>query len=158
MKPRVVYDSMLFFQWAALSPQARRGTVELVETGKVVLCLSADLVTEVRELLARPAIRAKSSHLTDGRVASVLALANSCGAWFTDVPSVFRHSRHSDDDHIFNLAIVAKADFLVTWEERHLRMAAKHPDDMAQLRNFAPALRIVDPPTLLRDLRQFDTP
>lgn len=136
--PRVVYDTMVFFQWAALRPGARSGTSRAVEEGRVRLCVSPVLLAEVHGLLARPAIRANRPHLTDARVRAVLGLLSDKAELSPTVPPAFSHALHKKDDHIFNLAIASRAEFLITWEVRHLEMARTHPDDTRRLAALAP--------------------
>jgi predicted nucleic acid-binding protein len=144
---------MVFLQWAALPADRQHGTVRALYDGAIRLCLSSELVAEVRDLLGRPNIRAKSPNLTDARIAAVLAEAGRHADWFQHVPHVFTLKSHSDDDHLFNLAIEAKAEYLVTWENRILRLHAGKTDDAKRLRELNPALKILSPPTLVTALR-----
>jgi predicted nucleic acid-binding protein len=144
---------MVFLQWACLPSDRQHGTVKALYEGIVRLCLSPALVEEVRDLLSRPNIRAKSPHLTDDRVAAVLDAASKHADWFPQVPNRFTLAGHPDDDHLFNLAIASKADFLVTWENRILSLQEAHTVDALRLRNLNSSLRILNPPSLLKELR-----
>jgi predicted nucleic acid-binding protein len=62
-----------------------------------------------------------------------------------DVPAVFTWPQHPDDDHLFNLAIACKAELLVTWETRILRLGADTTPDAERLRTLAPQLLILTP-------------
>jgi hypothetical protein len=48
-----VYDCMLFFR-AASRPQRVQPLFELVDQAHVTLCLSAEVVAEIRDVLIRP--------------------------------------------------------------------------------------------------------
>ena len=74
---------------------------------------------------------------------------------FEDVPSLFKWPADPGDDHIFNLAIHAHAEFLVTWETRMLKLAKKESENGTLLRRLAPNLRIVNPEEFVKILRQF---
>ena len=150
---RAVYDTMIFYQWAVLPAGRQHGTVRALYDGRIRLCLSRDLVSEVRDLLARPNIRARAPHLTDQRVADVLAAAGKFADWIPDVPNVFTIPEHPKDDHLFNLAIEAKADYLMTFETRLLEMNKAKSAPARQLRQLAPNLRIVRPDAFARALR-----
>jgi putative PIN family toxin of toxin-antitoxin system len=153
----VVYDTMVFLQNAAV-PGRTHATFRAVKDGTVTLCLSVDLITEVRDVLNREGIRRKFPALTataiEGFVADVLVRARL----FEPVLSAFSWTRHPDDDHLFNLVIAAKADRLVTWEARLLSFFDENPEDAPRLRQLAPQLRIVTPVQLTEELRALTPP
>jgi putative PIN family toxin of toxin-antitoxin system len=151
--PRAVYDAMVFFQWAALPADRQHGTVKALYDGRIRLCLSPRLIEEVRDLLSRPNIRAKSLNLTDDRIATVLAAAGQHADWFQIVPQVFSLTSHPHDDHLFNLAIESKASFLVTWETRILRLQEDQTEAGKRLQELAPSLRILSPNMLAQELK-----
>jgi predicted nucleic acid-binding protein len=68
------------------------------------------------------------------------------------VPRVFTLPAHPDDDHLFNLAVEAKAAYLVTWETRLLALEAATSPDARRLRELAPQLRILTPAALAQEL------
>jgi putative PIN family toxin of toxin-antitoxin system len=144
---------MVFYQWAALPTDRQHGTVKALYEGKIRLCLSPKLLEEIRDLLSRPNIRAQSSNLTDERIASVLEAAGQHADWFPSVREVFTLTSHPDDDHIFNLAIESKASFLITWENRILRLQAEQTDEGKKLRELAPGLRILSPSEFAQELK-----
>src|SRR5205085_2572046 len=129
MSHRAVYDTMVFFQWAALGENRQHATIKALYDGSIRLCVSQALLEEVRDVLNRPELRARSTNLTPDRVNQVLTAIVERSEWIADVPNAFTWTRHPDDDHIFNLAIAAKADFLVTWENRMHTLATELTDD-----------------------------
>jgi putative PIN family toxin of toxin-antitoxin system len=145
MSRRVVYDTMIFFQWAALPEDRQHATIRALYNGSVRLCVSKALLDEVRDVLSRPEIRAKAPNLTPERLKHVLAATLDRAEWFADVPNVFTWTKHPDDDHIFNLAIAAKAQYLVTWEKRMLKLTSDSTEDADRLRALAPQLEIITP-------------
>ena len=153
MIPRVVYDTMLYFQAAAQEPPRLHGTFQAVEKGTVQLCLSNALFDEVTDVLSRPEMREKAPSLTPERVASFLTKTRSECLWAEEVPQRFTLPGHPDDDHFFNLAIAVNADFLVTWENRLLALDNPDSVDGQRLRSFVPQLRIITPTDLVASLR-----
>jgi putative PIN family toxin of toxin-antitoxin system len=149
---RVVFDTMVFYQWVVLPEGRLHGTARAVLDGRVRLCLSTALVEEVKDLLARPAIRAKSNRLTPDRVQAFLDRLMHASDFIAAVPDRFTFSRHPDDDHLFNLAIEAKAQRLVTWETRILQLADATIPEAQTLCRLAPDLRIVTPKMLADEL------
>ncbi len=152
MTARVVYDAMVFLQWAMLPEGRLHGTAKAVLEGGVVLLLSPALIDEVRDLLNRPALQAKSRRLTPDRVDRFLELISQLAEHASHVPDAFTWPQHPDDDHVFNLAIHAKATCLVTWEARILKLATETTRAAELLRRLAPELRIVTPKALAEEL------
>lgn len=151
--PRVVYDTMIFVQWALLPAERSHGTATLFSEGRIELCLSVDLEQEIVRALRYPELKKRAPHLTEAVIRSLIDAVGAKATFFEHIPSPFSHAQHGKDDHIFNLAIAAKADFLVTWERRHLEMDRAHPEDARRLHELAPQLRIVTPKDLVADLK-----
>ena len=154
---RAVYDTMVFFQWATLPPQQperQHATVTALTNQTVRLCLSPELVFEIRDVLFRPEIRAKYETLTPEHVAAILSQARLFADWFEKVPPHFTLSSHPKDDHILNLAIESKAEYLVTWEGRILKLLSDPTAEAEQFRKLAPQLKIVTPKDLAENLKK----
>jgi putative PIN family toxin of toxin-antitoxin system len=146
-----VYDTMVFFQWATLppaQPHRQHATVTALVNRSVRLCLSPELIFEVRNVLLRPELQAKYKTLTPEHVAGILSQAMRFADWFENVPRHFTLPSHPKDDHILNLAIESKAEYLVTWETRILKLASDTTAHADQLRTLAPQLRIITPKEL----------
>lgn len=143
----VVYDTMIFLQ-AAVNPRRQYASMKSVEDGRLTLCMSRELMDEVEDVLARPLLASKFPALTPNRVAQFAHSLKAFARWFPDVPPLFTLPRHPDDDHLFNLAIHAKADYLVTWETRILKLATEDSAAANLLRQSAPTLKIITPKQL----------
>jgi putative PIN family toxin of toxin-antitoxin system len=139
---------MIFLQWAALPEGRHHATIRALYDGRIRLCVSRALLDEVRDVLTRPAVRALSPNLTPERLKQVLAVTLEKSEWVADVPAAFTWPQHPDDDHLFNLAISAKAELLVTWESRILKLGTDTAPDAQRLRTLAPQLQIVTPKLL----------
>jgi len=72
---------------------------------------------------------------------------------FLDVPEAFTWIEHPADDHLFNLAIRARAKYLVTWENCILKLGTDTSDAVHQLRKLAPQLTILSPVSLATALK-----
>jgi putative PIN family toxin of toxin-antitoxin system len=147
-----VYDTMIFFQWAALPKDRQHATVRALYDGSIRLCLSEELIDEVKDVLSRPEISAKAPHLTDDRIKDVLAAALEHADWVANVPKGFTLTAHPDDDHILNLAIAAKVDLLVTWETRLLNLPTDQSADGKRFQELTPNLKIITPKELAQEL------
>jgi putative PIN family toxin of toxin-antitoxin system len=152
MSRAVVYDTMLFFQAAALPPDRIHGTFRVIENGQAQLCMSRALLAEISDVLNRPELRAKAPSLTPQRVTALLDAIVKRAQLFDPILHDFRWPDHPDDDHLFNLAIAAQAEFLVTWETRLLKLASSRTPEAERLASLAPNLQIVTPPEFLARL------
>lgn len=152
MSIRVVYDTMLFFQ-AASRPQRVHATFRAVYDRRANLCVSPELLAEVHDVLTRPEHQARFPELTPEAVRAFLAEITSQATTFDPVPGIFTWPQHPDDDHLFNLAIEARADYLVTWETRILKLATDTKPAAELLRRLAPNLSIITPKQLAELLK-----
>ena len=151
MSVRVVYDTMLFLQ-AAVRPSRVYRSIQAVDEALVSLCVSRDLLSEVRDVLTRPELRSRFPALTSEAVDAFVADIVRKATFFNVVPTAFTWQEHADDDHVFNLAIRSSAKYLVTWETRILRLATDQTEPALNLRRIAPQLRIVNPQQLAQIL------
>lgn len=144
---------MVFYQWATIPGGRQHGLHQAILEGQIQLYLSQDLLAEVRDLLGRPNIRAKAPSLTDERVAGFLDAIIAKSHIELHPPKVFTLSQHPDDDHVFNLAIAAKAHYFVTWERRLLTLGSYAPDAAHRLADLSAQLRIINPIDFTQELR-----
>jgi putative PIN family toxin of toxin-antitoxin system len=147
--PDVVYDCMIFLQ-AAARPDRVHGTMRLMREGRVRLCLSREIVAEVHDVLNRPEVRGKFPALKPDHIKAFLDEVLARAKIVEDVPSVFSLPRDAKDEPYLNLAIEAKAKFLVTWNEKHLTYLMRK--DTTEGQDFCarfPNLTILDPPTFV---------
>ena len=131
--------------------------MQAVRDGRLTLCVSAELINEISNVLNRPELNARFPALTPMHVTAFLDEILLLAEFFDPVPHVFTWQAHADDDHLFNLAIEAKAKYLVTWENRILKLGTENSNDAAALRQLAPDLIILTPKMLTDELRrQYD--
>lgn len=148
----VVYDTMLFFQ-AASRPDRVHASFQAIRDQRVTLCMSPELLAEVHDVLTRPEYQSRFPALTAEGVAAFLADVTSRATLFESVRAAFSWPSHPDDDHVFNLAIHAKAKYLVTWERRILKLATESTEAAKFLQRLAPDLGIITPQQLADTLR-----
>ena len=156
---RVVYDCVVFLQGVGRRGNAARKCLDLVDDGTVQLCLSADVLAEIEDVLHRPEILRKFPLIESEDSQTLLRTARNKSLLLADVPKVFQLPRDSDDEPYTDLAIAADAKFLVTWNDRHLTylMRQETPEGVEFCRRF-PNVKIVDPPTFLAEIRRMATP
>lgn len=150
---RAVYDCVVFLQGAGRRTSPARRCLELVDRGVVTLCLSPAVMAEVEDVLSRPLLLRKFPLLRARDSQTLLRTARAKAVWLVDPPKAFPLPRDSDDEPYTDLAIAADAQYLVTWNDRHLTylMRQDTPEGVEFCRRF-PNLRIVDLPTFLREV------
>lgn len=153
MTTLAVYDCMLFFR-AAARPRLARPLFDLVRTGKVRLCLSAEVLAEIRDVLTRPKLRARFPALSTDAVDAFLAQQISLAIWVNDVPEEFVLERDPDDSKYVNLAIAAGASHLVTDDLDLLDLMAPQSAAGIDFRTRFPSLQVVAPATFEAQLNQ----
>jgi predicted nucleic acid-binding protein len=96
-------------------------------------------------------LKARIPALTDQRVESFLRKFTSVAALVPNPPSVFALPRDPDDEAYTDLAIAAKARYLVTWNDRHLTylMRRDTPEGKDFCQKF-PTLTILAPPAFVQ--------
>jgi putative PIN family toxin of toxin-antitoxin system len=147
----VVYDCMILLE-AAARPDRVHGTMRLVREGRVTLCLSPEIVAELRDVLTRPEVQAKFPVLKQQHVDTFLNDLLSLSKMVASVPKVFALPRDPKDEPYINLAIATGASHLVTWNDRHLTYLMRN--DTPEGRDFCerfPGLNIVHPPDFVRE-------
>lgn len=150
MTARAVFDCMVFLQGAARPEGPAAACLRLAETGFVELCLSAEAMAEVRDVLTRPKIRQKFPALTPEVVDSFLVRVARQARMFKEVPAVFALSRDPKDEKYLNLAAVSGARYLVSRDNDLLDLTdARRPENQAFRAQF-PELNILDPAAFLR--------
>ena len=144
---------MIFLQAAGRPLGPAAALLELVEIGALELFVSEACLEEIREVLARPSLQRKFPSLTIATVSDFLERIRLCSVLTNDVPSLFELDRDPKDAKYVDLAIAARADFLVTRD-----------NDLLDLREAGSALlpifeqldlpcKIVDPFQMLSYLR-----
>jgi uncharacterized protein len=151
---RAVFDCMIFLQGAARRESAAGACLLLAEWAAIELCVSGEIMGEVRDVLARPRVRRKFPALTDQIVGRFLAAIEDRAAFISEVPRVFQFGRDAKDEPYINLAIAARADYLVSRDNDILGLADASSPDGERLRLQAPQLQILDPAAFLAEIRR----
>ena len=140
-----VFDCNVLLQAAARGQSVAAECLRLVEKGSVQLYLSEDVLAEVEAVLTRPEIRNHFQTLTDEVVAAfLLKLRRSCEL-LRRVPKAFSYSRDPDDEPYINLAVEAKAAFLVSRDKDLLDLMTEHTTEAKQFRQRFRPLRVIEP-------------
>ena len=148
MNARAVFDCMIFVQAVTNESGPAFACFQYVEEGRLTLCLSHEILAEVRDVLSRPKVRRKFTHLTEERIEEFLRVVETRGVIREVVPSEFTYARDPDDEPYINLAIAAGASYLVSRDNDLLDLMTD-PEFRARYSTLA----IVDPVSLLGEIR-----
>lgn len=151
---RAVFDCVVFLQGAGRRGNASRACLDFVDDGTVQLVVSRDVLAEIEDVLARPELLSKFPLITSEASQNLLRSLRAKALFLPDVPRAFVLPRDPDDEPYTDLAIAAGAQYLVTWNDRHMTylMRQDTPEGIDFCQRY-PGLKIVDPPTFLREVR-----
>jgi len=149
--PRVVFDCNTFLQALAATEGPAGQCVQLAIDRKVNLIVSPRVVEELREVTSRPKVIAKL-RLVAERVEEYFEAIEIAATLLTDVPEVFTYKRDPDDAHYVNLALAADAKLIVSRDKDLLDLMDAAKPEAAEFQKRYPALRILSPVGLLREI------
>jgi putative PIN family toxin of toxin-antitoxin system len=147
MTPRVVFDCMVFLQGAG-KPRGPSGRcLHLVDEGHVTLCVSGEILAEVRDVLTRPDIQRRFPGITSEWVETFVDDIRSKAVVFDDVPNAVPLPRDPKDEAYVNLAVAAAASYLVSHDRDLLDLMT----DEEFCRRYQ-ALAILEPVSFLHEV------
>jgi putative PIN family toxin of toxin-antitoxin system len=114
MSRRAVFDCVVFLQGAMRATGPAAACFRLVDGGAVQLCVCAELLAEVKDVLARPSLQRRYKTLAPENVAKFLAEVEAKAVLIPDVPPVFTYPRDHGDELYVSLAVAAGAGYLVS--------------------------------------------
>ncbi len=141
-----VFDCNVYAQ-ALISRNGPAGRIVAAARDRRVGLAVSDYV--IREILELPDKLPPRLGVTDVGVDRFVRDLLVFADLMTDVPPVFAYSRDPDDEAYVDLAVAARADYIVTRDKDLLSLAAADtPDGRAFAARF-PGLRVVDPVAFL---------
>jgi putative PIN family toxin of toxin-antitoxin system len=144
---------MVFLQGAARESGPAAACIRLAEQGFVQLCLSEEILAELRDVLARPKLRRKFPALTEERVSAFLEKILRVSVLLEEVPRTVTLERDPKDEKYLNVAVAAGARFLVSRDNDLLDLRLEANAAGRELRLRFPDLRILDPVEFLGELQ-----
>jgi putative PIN family toxin of toxin-antitoxin system len=154
-KPQVVFDCMVSVQAAASHGGTSRACFDAAMRREVVLFVSHETLSELRDVLHRDELRKNFSQLTDVVADRFVAEMLGCATLIDPVPPIYSHPLDPKDSPYVNLAIAANADLIVTRDRRHMLslMDSSRAEGADFIARF-PQIRIVAPERLIEMLQQ----
>jgi putative PIN family toxin of toxin-antitoxin system len=152
---RVIFDCNIYLQAAASSSGPAFACLELAEQGLFSLVISADILTEVREVLNRVSVQKKIPKLKSDVANRFLIRVTEAAELLSPVPATIAFDRDPKDAPYLNLALAATARFIVTRDKDMLDLELHDSVEGTQLRNSIPGFGVLDPVSFLRLMRAY---
>jgi uncharacterized protein len=150
--PGVVFDCNVFLQAVANDQSAAANALDFLETQKITLFVSEAVLSEVREVLARPKLRKRLPRITDVRVSALLQRLTNMAVLIQNVPEAFKYERDPKDELYLNLAIVAKATHLVSRDRDLLDLMTSATEEARRFHSLCPSLGILEVEEFVREI------
>jgi len=144
-----VFDTVIYLQAALSDKGAAYACWQLVEKGEVRVFITEAILAEIEDVLNRPKLRKKYSVLTDEKIAEVLQSVRAHAVLIENINRIYAFERDPNDEVFINLALVCKAEFLVSRDNDLLDL---RKDESFKI-SF-PQLRIVSPAEFLEIYRE----
>ncbi len=149
-----VFDCNVHLQAASREKSVAAECLRLIERGLVHHYLSEETLAEVEDVLNRPEIRSYFKTLTDEIVEAFLLKLRRNSKIIRLIPKKFSYSRDPDDEPYVNLAIEAKADYLVSRDNDLLDLMTDYTVEAKEFRQRFRPLKVIEPIEFLRIIRE----
>lgn len=118
---RIVVDTNVYIS-SLMRPESPPGVLlKRWAAGEFTLCISDCSLAEISRVLNYPRVR-RYLKQTDSELKEFLGRLLLQATLFRKIPAISRTSVDPDDDHYLSLAIVAKADFLISGDKHLLEL------------------------------------
>ena len=148
-RPRVVLDCNVLVQAISNDAGPSGQAIRLLYQNRINVFVSRAVMKELRSVLQYPTVREKLPGIDDERIEFVLGHLAFRATRLRQVPHVFDYSRAPQDEPYIDLAVAAKADFLVSRDKDILTLATDHTLFGKQFRQRYPRLKILNPVAFL---------
>lgn len=153
-EPLVVVDCVVFVQSLISEAGPATRCLELFEQSKFSIALSRDILYEIREVLSRSTLQRDYPRLTDERIDRLMEVLRYRGKFFRHIRPHYEYSRDPHDEAYLNLAIEARADYLITRDNDLLDLMKWETEEGREFQKRFRRLKIVDPVTFLKQIEQ----
>jgi putative PIN family toxin of toxin-antitoxin system len=144
--PRVVLDTVVFVQALISGRGHAAGCLEQLRAGRFVLLMSDATFDELKDVPLRPSLAAKYPFITSDKVTAFVAEIESLAVRIANPAAVITLPRDPKDEPFIDLAVAGSAQFIVTWNQRHLTYLMRQ--DTPEGKDFCtrfPAIKILSP-------------
>ena len=148
-----MFDCNVYLQAASRGKSLAAECLRLVEKGLVRLYLSEAVFAEVEDVLNRPEIRNHFRTLTDEVIEAFLLRLRRNSQIIRRILKKFNYSRDPDDEIYINLAVEAKADYIVSRDNDLLDLMTDHTIEAKEFRQRFRSLKVIEPLEFLKEVR-----
>lgn len=152
-----VFDCNIHLQAAAREKSVAAECLRLVEKGFVRLYLSEEILAEVGDVLNRSEIRTHFQSLTDDVVEAFLLKLRRSSQIIRRVPEKFSYSRDPDDAIYINVAVEAKANYVVSRDNDLLDLMTAFTAEAKEFRQRFRPLKVIEPLEFLKEVRNLES-
>jgi putative PIN family toxin of toxin-antitoxin system len=124
----------------------------LVEAGEIELFVSRPTLAELRRVLTYEEVLALSPNMVPARVSAFFQRLQFRATTCRRIPHVMDFPRDPADEPYIDLAIAAKADYLVTRDKDLLSLMTGHSETCKHFRRRSRPLQVVNPVVFLRQM------
>lgn len=156
-KIAAIFDCNIYLQALINDESVAAKCFELAHLGEINLFISSETFDELKEVLSRPAILKLIPGATVTLIKAFLDEVQAIAVNVRRCPVRFRLARDPDDEPYLNLAIAAKADFIVTRDKDLLDLMTDYTEDAKEFRQRFRSIRIVKPPQFLAAIKDSKT-
>lgn len=148
----VVFDCVVFVQGLISEAGPAVRCLELFEQGKISVATSREILAEIQEVLSRSTLRNSYPRLTEERVSQLVDFLLRRGKLFRKVKRRYDYPRDPYDEAYINLALEAKAHFLITRDNDMLDLMKWEREEGREFQKRFRKLRIVNPVEFLAEV------
>jgi putative PIN family toxin of toxin-antitoxin system len=152
--PVVVYDCMIYLQAASRDAGPSFACMGLLDRDLVQLHVSAEIISEVKDVLTRPETMRRFPLLTADRVNEFLQRVEDKAIHTKETPKHYSLPRDPKDEPYINLAIEVSAEYLVSRDKDLLDLMDESTPEGKSFRSQFPNLTIIGPVEFLRLLTE----
>jgi len=149
-KLRVVFDCMIFLQAVMSEKSVAFKLFDYLDGDVFMLFVSRETLAEIIDVLFRPDIREMNLQITDEYVRAFLERVLLKAILIKSVPQKFSYPRDPKDEKYINLAVEAKAAFLVSRDNDLLDLMTGFDDETKEFRQRFRPLKIIEPIEFLK--------
>ena len=150
----VVFDCNVLLQAAARKSSPSAACLRLAEKEFIRLYVSEEILTEVAEVMNRFKVREQFPELTDEVVKEFLDQLKSVSYSVKFIPKSFSYKRDVDDEPYINLAVEAKAEFIVTRDKDLLDLMTGYTEECKDFRRRFHPLKVIGPIEFLKEIEK----
>ena len=149
-----VFDCMIYLQAAISEKSPAAELFRQVERGSVLLFVSNETLSEIRDVLTRPKALIKYPHLTVEYVEIFLSRVLSKANLLNKIPKHFQYPRDPKDEKYINLAIESEANYIVSRDNDLLDLMTGIDAESKEFRQRFRFLKVIAPGEFLRIIQE----